>query len=95
MRPYPLFKFALHRHQFGGESPLRVQLGSKWPESLAKSKGVVVRQGLKEAGGKIAGLRTETAYKACMMDESAQKDEIRSWVMYVDAEAICEEGQCS
>ena len=32
---------------------------------------VVVRQGLKEAGGKIAGLRTETAYKACMMDESA------------------------
>ena len=39
--------------------------------ALAKSKGVVVRQGLKEAGGKIAGLRTETAYKACMMDESA------------------------
>ena len=47
-------------------------------QTLAKSKGVVVRQGLKEAGGKIAGLRTETAYKACMMDESAQKDEIRS-----------------
>ena len=38
---------------------------------VVKSKGVVVRQGLKEAGGKIAGLRTETAYKACMMDESA------------------------
>ena len=31
---------------------------------LAKSKGVAVRQGLKEAGGKIAGLRTGTAYKA-------------------------------
>ena len=30
-------------------------------KSLAKSKGVVVRQGLKEAGGKIAGLRTGTA----------------------------------
>ena len=41
-------------------------------KSLAKSKGVAARQGLKEAGGKIAGLRTETAYKACMMDESAR-----------------------
>ena len=41
-------------------------------KSLAKSKGVVVRQGLKEAGGKIAGLRIETAYEACMMDESAK-----------------------
>ena len=46
--------------------------------SSEREFGVVVRQGLKEAGGKIAGLRTETAYKACMMDESAQKDEIRS-----------------
>ena len=54
-----------------------------------------MRQGLKEVGGKIAGLRTETAYKARMIDETASKGKIQSWVMYVNAEAICEEGQCS
>ena len=64
--------FALHGHQFGGESPLRVQLGPRRPESLAKSKGVVVRQGLKEAGGKTASLRTGTAYEADGVDESAK-----------------------
>ena len=30
-----------------------------------------------------------------MMDETASKGKIQSWVMYVNAEAICEEGQCS
>ena len=43
-----------------------------YSKSLAKSKGAVVREGLKEAGGKIAGLRTGTVYKANQADESAR-----------------------
>lgn len=67
-----LILFARHGYRLGGESPLRVQLHPRRMESLANGKGVAVMQGLKEAGGKPASLRTETAYKAVCMDESAR-----------------------
>lgn len=41
-----------------------MQLRTKSSKSLAQSKGVAAREGLKEAGGKNAGLRTGIAYKA-------------------------------
>ena len=42
---------------------------------LGEGKGGSVRNGLKEAGAKSTSRRTETAYKAWRVGESAQHDE--------------------